>query len=155
MCFIENKNKFKKRFKLSFPTVKYFLKVSNKHDSAVLKMLLGWLENPQNKKGRTKSNKSTQTKIFCDNILGFNVKCRKVFLYFDGVSCYHCTSRKYIESVTLLKMNSSITDELYLKFKNILKTHICRNRNSRLQAFFKIVLVKNFSKENTFAGVPF
>ena len=44
-------------------------------------------EDPQNKKGQTKSNKSTQTKIFCDNILEFKFTRRKVFLYFDGVSC--------------------------------------------------------------------
>ena len=51
-----------------------------------------------------------------------------------------------VESVTLLKMNSSIGYEINHKINSILKTNACHERSNHSQLFFKVDVPNNFTK---------
>ena len=81
-----------------------------------------------------------QQKYFAIRFLSAKFICRNVIFYFDGV--------------TLLKRSSTMINKLDHKITNILKTHVCQDRASRLHMFFKIGVLEN-SQQNNSAGMSF
>ena len=102
-------------------------------------------EDPQNKKGRKTQINQPKQKYFVIIFQSSNLHGGRYFCILMEYRVNN-VSQGNVQSVTLLKLNSFIRDELDNKIKNMLKTHVCQDNSSCLQVFFKIGLIKNFTE---------